>query len=1211
MSARRLTVTVLVSLCTLVGMLGLSLASASAAVLPEVTIQGFGATNLTPTTAAVKGTVNPEGVPVTACEFVYGPDLEGVVQFSQSVPCSPSPGSGNTAVSVSATLTGLEPSGLYFYRLSATNANGTSQTPEESGYFFVPPAVEGVSTGSAEELSNSAAKLTGSLTPDGTDAHYYFEYGTTEAYGSKSPALPGTDAGTGGSECKPPGGAKCSPAAAATTIGSLAENTTYHYRLVAVNSIGTTHGSDRQFRTFGLPQVQAEAEVKAAEQAGQTSATLQAKIDPEGPETTYRFEYSETTGYGTSVPVPDGTVAAGQELVSVPAAVVSNLKIGTTYHYRVVASNVYGTTKGPDQQFKTLPALLIEQESAAEVSAASASLRARINPLGYDTHYYFQYGVTGYTSSVPAPPGIDLGSGEVSLPVSVHLQGLVAGTVYHYRVVAVNEAGGEPMTVEGSDQTFATQAAGTETTQPDGRQWEMVSPPSKQGASIIAIGFEPGAEIQASAEGGAIAYTASGPFVANPAGSRSIEATQVASVRHAPGSWGTADITTRNNEKVAGVAVGHSAEYKLFSTDLSLGFVEPVGCTPLAPLPPNMGSTVYLRALSGEFTTLVSPANTAPGVEFECGKGYPVGFSGASPDLSHVVLRSGVKLTAAPTPAPADTGDFVYEWADGQLQPASVLPNNEFAESATLGTRENNVRNAVSTDGSRIVFGATVKRAHGSGVNNLLYMRDMVRKETVQVDAAQGTPEVESRFETRFRTASSNDSRVFFTSGNRLTANATAPGLTEDLYVFEVTSGKSEPFAGKLTDLTVDGNAEEAAPVRGVIGASEDGSLLYFVANGVLGDGAEHGAAPGGNNLYVERYDAEAKAWAAPKLIAVLANGDEPSWEDQAGGSLAKMTARVSPDGQYLTFMSERSLTGYENRDASSSEPDEEVFLYNASTGRTVCASCDPTGARPVGFEEPREVFSNLADWGQIWMNRWLAAEIPAWTNDELGIAKYQSRFLSDSGRLFFDSPDALVPADVNGKQDVYEYEPVGVGSCQAPSYGRSASVVFDEGIGGCVALISAGTSSEESAFMDASETGGDVFFLTLSKLSPEDVDNSLDIYDAHECTASEPCAPPAPLTPPPCTTGDACKPGPTPQPALFGEPSSETFSGAGNIVPSGSETKVTSRSAGNAQKLAKALKACRKKPKRKRAGCERQARVKYGAKQSRAGKGLSARTRR
>ncbi len=88
----------------------------------------------------------------------------------------------------------------------------------------------------------------------------------------------------------------------------------------------------------------------------------------------------------------------------------------------------------------------------------------------------------------------------------------------------------------------------------------------------------------------------------------------------------------------------------------------------------------------------------------------------------------------------------------------------------------------------------------------------------------------------------------------------------------------------------------------------------------------------------------------------------------------------------------------------------------------------------------------------------------------------YQPRYLSDSGRLFFDSPEALVPQDTDGVENVYEYEPAGIGSC------TGVSGTFDAGVGGCVSLISSGTSSEESAFFDASVSGDDVFFLTTSQ---------------------------------------------------------------------------------------------------------------------------------
>jgi hypothetical protein len=223
-----------------------------------------------------------------------------------------------------------------------------------------------------------------------------------------------------------------------------------------------------------------------------------------------------------------------------------------------------------------------------------------------------------------------------------------------------------------------------------------------------------------------------------------------------------------------------------------------------------------------------------------------------------------------------------------------------------------------------------------------------------------------------------------------------------------------------------------------------------------------------------------------------------------------------------------------------------------------------------------------------------IAANIPGWTPYTLGSAAYQSRYLSSSGRLFFNSSDALVPQDVDGTEDVYEYEPAGIGNC------TTSSLTFSASSDGCVNMVSAGTSAEESGFLDASESGDDVFFLTSSKLVSQDVGGERDLYDAHECSSVSPCVPPVAVAPPACGTGDACKAAPSPQPSIYGAPSSETFSGAGNVTPTTVGGNVTVKSLTAAQKLSVALKVCRKKAKRKRAVCEKQARAQFRKARSR-----------
>jgi hypothetical protein len=318
-------------------------------------------------------------------------------------------------------------------------------------------------------------------------------------------------------------------------------------------------------------------------------------------------------------------------------------------------------------------------------------------------------------------------------------------------------------------------------------------------------------------------------------------------------------------------------------------------------------------------------------------------------------------------------------------------------------------------------------------------------------------------------------------------------------------------------------------------------------------------------------------------LVAQLSGNDRHDWRATSNTLLIELTAGASPDGRYLAFMSERSLTGYDNVDVNSGQPDVEVYLYDAGTARLTCASCNPSGARPSGVFDTGVYPGLLVDRPGNWEGHWLAGSIPGWTSATQFQSFYRSRYLSDSGRLFFDSSDALVPADSNGTQDVYEYEPAGVGSC-------------DDGAG-CVGLMSSGISGEESAFLDASESGNDVFFLTTAQLSRQDTDQALDVYDARVCSASSPCLAGPSASPPPCATADACRSAPSQQPGLFGAPASATFSGEGNpgpvlapVVKKKAKKKVLTV----AQKRAGALRRCRAKPRRKRASCEAQVRRRY-----------------
>ena len=510
----------------------------------------------------------------------------------------------------------------------------------------------------------------------------------------------------------------------------------------------------------------------------------------------------------------------------------------------------------------------------------------------------------------------------------------------------------------------------------------------------------------------------------------------------------------------------------------------------------------------------------------------------------------------------------LYEWADGQTRLVSVLPDRQPA-SGLLGSTSTSsgdvsaTRHAISDDGTRVVW---------SGEGGL-FTRDMVTGETLQVDAVQSGGGVAGGG--AFKVANSDGSRVFFTDGNDLVSGAHGG----DLYMFE----PARPEGERLTDLTL-GVAGAGSGGVNVLEANEAGTSIYIIGSG--------------NTYLLREAPVGSGSWSSTFVTSGLEEGSYVNLSDH--GPLQRQAARVSPSGRYLAFMSRRSLTGYDNRDAISGEPDEEVYWYDAETNRLVCASCDPTGARPVGQYDTPEVFPGLAmDPPGAWGGRWVAAVIPGWTQSSGGVSTgHQPRYLDDSGRLFFTSSDALVPRDVNGRDDVYEYEPVGVGSCRPPSYGQGASVVFNRTLGGCVGLISAGTGNTDSVFFDASASGNDVFFTTEDGLVQNDRDGTADMYDARVCTQTEAC-PSSFAVSPACTTTDSCRVAPSPQPGIFAAPATATFVGAGNVTPTPTVMKSTTKAKSavqvRAEKLSRALRACKRRSGRGRAVCEARARKSYG----------------
>jgi hypothetical protein len=422
-------------------------------------------------------------------------------------------------------------------------------------------------------------------------------------------------------------------------------------------------------------------------------------------------------------------------------------------------------------------------------------------------------------------------------------------------------------------------------------------------------------------------------------------------------------------------------------------------------------------------------------------------------------------------------------------------------------------------------------------------------------------------------------SKVFFTDEKlNLIAGSTAALGEPDLYEY-ITPTPSKPN-GELVDLTVDQTGH--ADVQGVLGVggegNEEGSYVYFVAGGSLVAGTTSGECSTvgshtvgtGCKLYL-RHDG------VTTFIITLSPADES--EGTLGSSVddwqqSGRTAEVSPDGRYVAFGSNYEL----NREATEGLKDfphgPEIFRYSAESRELTCVSCLPgTPSEPDGSSLPEGAINLVS------------------THAEINGADRQ-RYMLNDGRVFFDTPNELVSADVNHQTDIYEYEPEVVGSCMSSTSSSSSELVPSES--GCISLVSGGTSEvSTSVLADVSSSGSDVFFTTSQSLVPEDQDEITDVYDAREGGGFPPLPEPA------CPIEAAC-PAPTSGPPVV--PSAPSLANTALEAPgvSTNTPSVTKPKATKAQLLAAALRTCKKAhahSKKARTSCEKQAKAKYAPK--------------
>jgi len=769
----------------------------------------------------------------------------------------------------------------------------------------------------------------------------------------------------------------------------------------------------------------------------------------------------------------------------------------------------------------------IDRTFVRNVTADSAEIGAEINPNTRDTEYFFEYGLDDCAISsceqIPAS-GVPIGDGHNSITVSQQLISLAADTTYHFRVVAENDLG----KVEGPDHTFTTQQFGLDLAVGDKRVWEMVSPPNKFGGIMS---LPPSGPIQAAEDGNGIAYQTLGSIEGDAEGNRAIEKSSVLAQRGDNGAWASKDLTPAH-AKPTPVAQN---EYTAFSRNLSIGALEPRDDNPLSESASFKTPYLRLNTEPRTFVPLVTTkegfANVPPDTQF----GEPseeVRLTGMTPDLDSVVLDS-----QAPLAAGAEKSSL-YRWHEGAVEPASVLPVGEGGAivAGLFGSGLGSTRNAISEDGSRMFWSRGSYSA--AGINTTaLYMRNLDFDETVRLDVVQAGATGAGEALPVFQGASADGSVVFFSDTQQLTGDASPEG--RDLYRCEL-SGPN-PTECDLTNITAPrvGPGESSGYMGLLPGFSMDGTRAYFVAKGILtaapneaGDSAINGQP----NLYV--WDEES----GNHFIATLSPDDSLDWAEieSAANYSHWLSAASSPNGRYFAFMSELSLTGYDNRDSSGGLPAQEVFQFDAADESLRCVSCNPTGSTPRAKRPHADSGFAMVDPQGVWRDRLISGVLPEARLSgvvESEFSAYRPRSVLDNGRVFYNAADSLVPADSNGTWDVYQYEPLGIGSCG----GSSASSTFVRSGDGCVGLMSSGTSGQEVGFLDASESGDDVFFLTPAKLSALDTDTVYDVYDARVDGM------PAVIDPVVECAGEACQPLVTPP--NDPTPASEAFRGPGNQV--------------------------------------------------------------
>jgi len=798
-----------------------------------------------------------------------------------------------------------------------------------------------------------------------------------------------------------------------------------------------------------------------------TSVTLNGHVDPGsgvGTEVVNcRFEYGYDTAYGLgSVPCAPAAHFTGATDVR---ANLPGLAQGIRYHYRLSAENIRG------ESFHTADAVIspaqeptFEGVTATDVTATTATLAATINPNGRETTYHFDYGTT--LSYGESSPEASIGSGTAAVPVKVHLEGLHRGLTYHFRLIATNSEGSNTS----EDQTFGfypstcpnellRQETGSSNL-PDCRAYELVSPGQAGGAIVFTSDGPSSGEATNPPR---LAFSGGWGLIPNSGGEPSDSYGDLYVSTRTDEGWGTKYIgLPSSKEYLTGGPPWASTDEMTYPGFWQAGVLANRSLSRVVDW--SNGHPPFRGYYNGEYGEDASEApyvwNTTTGAladrwptdlgtipggeEFE---GEPT----ASSDLSHFVFSSNVVF--APGGAPGDVYDD--NTTTDQISIASQAEGKRIEGAEPL---------QLSSDGSHILMSVGGGLCRGDiqqvplcGAGQL-YMR---------IDDAS-TYEIAPGHVVDYLGMTAEGSKLYFTSNEQLIEGEETDSNAE-LYMWSQEGAEkghpltliSKPNGG--ADNTNSCNASwtsncDAVPVNvtsqatsyaGLGGNGRSDSFIasesgdiYFYSPAQL-DGTK--GIEGGQNLYLYRNG-------QVQLVTTLTS--EATRMD------------VSPDGGHMTFITASQITGYDNKGYT------ELYSFTPATGRVVCDSCAPNGESPT---------SNV-------------------------YGSQNGLFMTDDGRAFFFTENALVPQDTNQAEDVYEFvdgRPQLITSGTGPSF-IHYGVVGEQTIPGLIGVSANGT---------------DVYFGTTEVLVGQDLNGQeMKIYDART-DGGIPFVSPTP----PCAAADEC----------------------------------------------------------------------------------------